>query len=225
MRYLKSVLLVAGKDLRVELRSREQAITLLFFALLVLVVFNFAFGLTVIEFVSLGPGVLWVAFMFSGVLAIGRSFQIEREQERLQGILLSPIDRSAFYLGKVAATVLFMTAVECVIVPVAVVMFNFRFGGRIPLAILALVLNTIGFAGVGTLFAAMTTGTRRSEILLPLLLLPAAGPVALAAVKTTSHILAGRPFRTWAHWLQMSAAYDVIFLAAAVLLFDYALED
>ncbi len=225
MSYLRAVLLVAGKDLRVELRSREQAVTLLFFALLVLVVFNFAFDFTVIDFATLGPGVLWVAFMFSGVLAIGRSFQIEREQDRIEGIRLAPIDRSAFYLGKVAATVLFMTAVQSVLVPVAVVMFNFRFSGRIALAILALVLNTIGFAAVGTLFAAMTTSTRRAELLLPLLLFPAAVPVALAAVKTTTHLLAGRPFAAYAHWVQMSAAYDVIFLAAAVLLFDYVLED
>jgi heme exporter protein B len=223
--YLRAILLVAAKDLRVELRSREQIVALVFFALLVLVVFNFAFDFTVIDFVTLGPGVLWVAFMFSGVMAIGRSFQIEREQERIQGILLSPIDRSAFYLGKVAATVLFMAAVESLIVPVAVVMFNFRFGGRIALAILALVLNTIGFAAVGTLFAAMTTSTRRGEILLPLLLFPAAVPIALAAVKTTTHVLAGRPFSAYSNWVQMSAAYDVIFLSAAVLLFDFALED
>jgi heme exporter protein B len=223
--YLRAVLLIAGKDLRVELRSREQAVTLLFFALLVLVVFNFAFDFTVIDFATLGPGVLWVAFMFSGVLAISRSFQIERERDRIEGIRLAPIDRSAFYLGKVAASVLFMAAVQAIIVPVAVVMFNFRFSGRIPLVILALVLNTVGFAAVGTLFAAMTTSTRRAELLLPLLLFPAAVPVALAAVKTTSHLLAGRPFVAYAHWLQMSAAYDVIFLAAAVLLFDYVLED
>jgi heme exporter protein B len=223
--YLRAVLLVAGKDLRVELRSREQAVTLLFFALLVLVVFNFAFDFTVIDFVTLGPGVLWVAFMFSGVLAISRSFQIEREQDRIQGILLAPIDRSAFYLGKVAATVLFMAAVEAILVPIAVVMFNFRFSGRIALVILALILNTIGFAAVGTLFAAMTTSTRRAELLLPLLLFPAAVPVALSAVKTTTHLLAGRPFAAYGHWVQMSAAYDVIFLAAAVLLFDYVLDD
>ena len=225
MTYLKTVLLVAGKDLKVELRSREQLVNLLFFALLVLVVFNFAFDFTIIDFVSLGPGVLWVAFIFSGVLAIGRSFQIEREQDRIQGILLAPIDRSAFYLGKVAATVLFMAVVEALLVPIAVVMFNFRFSGAVLLVILALVLNTIGFAAVGTLFAAMTTSTRRSELLLPLLLFPAAVPVALSAVKTTSHLLAGRPFATYAHWLQMTAAYDLIFLAAAVLLFDYVLED
>ena len=121
MNYWRAVLLVAARDLKVELRSREQAVTLLFFALLVLVVFNFAFDFTVIDFVTLGSGVLWVAFIFSGVLAISRSFQLEREQDRIQGILLAPIDRSAFYLGKVAATVLFMAAVEAIVVPVSVV--------------------------------------------------------------------------------------------------------
>jgi heme exporter protein B len=223
--YWRAVLLVAGKDLRIELRSREQVVSLLFFALLVLVVFNFAFDFTIIDFVTLGPGVLWVAFIFSGVLALNRSFQNEREQDRIQGILLAPIDRSAFYLGKVAATVLFMTAIEAILVPIAVVMFNFRFSGRIALTILALALNTVGFAAVGTLFSAMTTRTRRADVLLPLLLFPAAVPIALAAVKTTTHLLAGRPFERYASWIALSAAYDLIFLAAAVLLFDYVLEE
>ncbi|MBI1950963.1 MAG: heme exporter protein CcmB, partial [Acidobacteria bacterium] len=115
--------------------------------------------------------------------------------------------------------------VEAILVPIAVVMFNFRFSGRIALAILALVLNTVGFAAVGTLFSAMTTRTRRGELLLPLLLFPAAVPVALAAVKTTSHLFAGRPFERYASWVALSAAYDLIFLAAAVLLFDYVLEE
>ena len=225
MSYWRAVLLVAGKDLRIELRSREQALSLLVFALLLLVVFNFAFDFTVQEFQELGPGILWVAFMFSGVLALNRSFQNEREQDRIQGILLAPIDRSAFYLGKVAATVLFMAAIEAVLVPIAVVMFNFQFTGRIVLAILTLVLNTVGFAAVGTLFSAMTTRTRRGDLLLPLLLFPAAVPVALAAVKATSPLLAGPPLSRFASWLAMSAAYDLIFLAAAVLLVDHALEE
>ena len=225
MSYWRAVLLVAGKDLRIELRSREQAVTLLFFALLVLVVFNFAFDFTIIDFVTLGPGVLWVAFMFSGVLALNRSFQNEREQDRVQGILLAPIDRSAFYLGKVAATVLFMAAVEAILVPIAVVMFNFRFSGRIVLVVLTLALNTVGFSAVGTLFSAMTTRTRRGDLLLPLLLFPAAVPVALAAVKTTSHLLAGHPFARYAPWIALSASYDLIFLSAAVLLFDQVLEE
>jgi heme exporter protein B len=225
MTYLRSVAWVAGKDLRAELRSRDQLVTLLFFALLVLVVFNFAFDFTVIDFASLGAGVLWVSFIFSGVLALSRSFQIEREQDRIQGILMAPIDRSAFYLGKVGANVVLMALVEAVIVPISVLMFNASFDLRVGAAILVLVLNTLGFAAVGTLFAAMTTQTRRSELLLPLLLFPAAVPVALAAVKATSQILAGRPFERYAPWIGMTAAYDAIFLSAAVLLFDYVLED
>jgi heme exporter protein B len=225
MSYLRVVALIAAKDLKTELRSRDQVVTLVFFALLVLVVFNFAFDFTIIDFVTLGAGVLWVAFIFSGVLALNHTFQIEREQDRIQGILMAPVDRSAFYLGKVISTVLFMSAVETVIVPVSVLLFNYQFSSRIALVILVLILNTIGFAAVGTLFAAMTTQTRRSEMLLPLLLFPAAVPIALAAVKTTSHILAGRAFDRYSSWLGMSVAYDAIFLSAAVLLFDYVLEE
>ena len=225
MSYLRVVGLFAAKDLRIELRSREQMATLLFFALLMLMVFNFAFDFTVIDFVTLGPGILWVCFIFSGVLALSRSFQIEREQDRIQGILLCPIDRSAFYLGKVIATAAIMAAVEAVLVPASVVLFNFRFSGRVAVAVAALALNTVGFAAVGTLFAAMTTRTRRGELLLPLLLFPATVPIALAAVKTTSAILAGRELSRCTPWIALSFAYDAIFLSAAVLLFDHVLED
>jgi heme exporter protein B len=225
MSYFRIVALVAGKDLRTEMRTREQALTLFVFALLVLVVFNFTFDFTVIDFVGLGPGILWVAFLFSGILALNHSFQIEREQDRIESILMAPIDRSAFYLGKVLSTVLFMAAVESVIVPLAAILFNQNLTGRLFLMTAVLILNTIGFAAVGALFAAITTQTRRSEVLLPLLLFPAAVPLALAAVRATSQILAGRPFERYGHWIALSAAYDLVFLAAAVLLFDVALQD
>jgi heme exporter protein B len=225
MSYLRIVALVAAKDLRTELRSREQVLSLLVFAVLVLVVFNFAFDFTIIDFRTLGPGILWVAFIFSGILALNHAFHIEREQDRIDGILLAPIDRSAFYLGKVLSTVVVMATVEAVLVPLSAILFNQSITPRLGLLVLALVLNTVGFAAVGTLFAAITTQTRRSEVLLPLLLFPAAVPIALAAVRTTSHILAGRPFERYANWVYMSAAYDLVFIAAAVLLFDYALQE
>ena len=225
MSYFRIVALVAAKDLRTELRSREQALSLFVFSLLILVVFNFAFDFTIIDFVSLGPGILWVAFIFSGVLALNHSFRIEREQDRIEGILMAPIDRSAFYLGKVLATVLFMAAVEAVLVPLSAIFFNQSLGPRLGMMFLALVLNTLGFAAVGTLFAAVTTQTRRGEVLLPLLLFPAAVPIALSAVRTTSHILAGRPLAHYVHWVSLSFGYDLVFLAAAVLLFDYALQE
>ena len=225
MRYFRIVALIAGKDLKSELRRPDQAVALLFFAGLVLVVFHFAFDFTIIDFATLGPGILWVAFIFSGVLALSHTFQSEREADRIEGILLAPIDPSAFYLGKVVSTVIIMAGVEAIIVPVSVVMFNHRFGAHIALTILVLILNTIGFAAVGTLLAAMTTRTRLGEMLLSLLLLPMAVPIALAAVKATSAILAGRPFDRYSHWLTLSAAYDIIFISAAVLLFDYVLEE
>ncbi len=225
MNYLRAVAVIAGKDLRTELRSREQIVSLLFFTLLVLVVFNFAFDFTIIDFASLGAGILWVAFIFSGVLALSHSFRIEREQDRIEGILIAPIDRSAFYLGKVAATFLFMSAVEAIMVPLAALLFNLSWSSRIAGAILVLILNTLGVAAVGTLFSAMTTRTRRGDLLLPLLLFPAAVPVSLAAVKATSQLLAGRPLERYAPWLALSFAYDAIVLAAAVLLFDFVLED
>lgn len=225
MSYLRTVLLITAKDLKTELRSREQALSLFVFALLILVVFNFAFDFAIVEFPVLGPGILWVAIIFSGVLALNHAFRIEREQDRIDGILMAPIDRSAFYLGKLLSTVLFMTAVEVVLVPLAGVLFNQPMTGRLLALLPALALNTLGFAAVGTLFAAMTTQTRRSEMLLPLLLFPAAVPMALAAVRTMSQILAGRPFERYAHWVYLSAAYDLVFIAAAVLLFDLALQE
>jgi len=225
MNYWRIAALVALRDIRSELRSREQIATLLFFSLLVLVVFNFAFDFTVIDFVALGPGILWVVFSFAGVLSISRSFQQEREEDRMQGVLLAPVDPSAFFLGKVAANTLFIAAVEAIVVPLSILLFNFRFGPAVGLVILALALNTIGFAAVGSLFACMTTRTRRGELLLPLLLFPAAVPLALAAVKTTGHLLAGRPLERVTGWLGLSAAYDLIFLAAAVLLFDHVVEE
>ena len=225
MSYFGVVALIAGKDLKSELRRPDQAVALLFFAGLVLVVFHFTFDFTIIDFATLGPGILGVAFIFSGVLALSHSFQAEREADRIEGILLAPIDPSAFYLGKVVSTVIIMAGVEAILVPVSVVMFNHRFGAHITLTILVLILNTIGFAAVGTLLAAMTTRTRLGEMLLSLLLLPMAVPITLAAVKTTSAILSGRPFDRYAHWLALSAAYDIIFISAAVLLFDYVLEE
>lgn len=225
MKYLRTVVLIAGKDLRTELRSRDQLATLFAFALLVLVVFNFAFDFTVIDFATFGAGILWVAFIFSGVLAFNHSFQIEREQDRIQGILLAPVDGSAIYLGKVVATVLVMTAIEAVIVPISVVMFNYPFSGRIGLMVLILVLNTIGFAAVGALLAAITTQTRRSEMLLPVLLFPLAVPIAIAAVKATSELLAGRSFEDFSSWITLSAAYDLIFLSVGVLLFETVVRE
>lgn len=221
----RAALLIAGRDLRGELRRPGAALSLLVFALLVVVVFQFAFDLTSAEFVALGPGILWVAILFTGVLALDRGFRVEREEGRIDGLLLAPMPRSALFFGKVASTCAVMAVVEVVLVPLAAILFNHPFGPWLPRLLPVLLLNTIGFAAVGSLFACITTQTRRGDLLLPILLFPASVPIALAAVRATGHILAARPLDRYAHWVALSGAYDLIFLAAAVLLFDHALDD
>ena len=221
----RAALLIASRDLRGELRRPGAALSLLVFALLVVVVFHFAFDLTAAEFVALGPGVLWVAILFSGVLALDRGFRVEREEGRIDGLLLAPMPRSALFFGKVASTCAVMAVVEVVLVPLAAILFNHPFGSWLPRLLPVLLLNTVGFAAVGCLFACITTQTRRGDLLLPILLFPASVPIALAAVRATGAILADRPLDRYAHWIMLSAAYDLIFLAAAVLLFDHALDD
>ncbi|HYV19156.1 MAG TPA: heme exporter protein CcmB [Verrucomicrobiae bacterium] len=222
---LRGALAVAGKDLRAELRSPAQAASLFVFALLVVVVFHFAFDLTAAEFTTLGPGILWAAILFTGVLALDRGFRVEREGGRLDGLRLAPMAPSALYFGKVVSVCTVMAAVELVLVPLAAVLFNQPFGGWMARLAPILLLNTIGFAAVGCLFACITTQTRHGDLLLPVLLFPASVPIALAAVRATGHVLAGRPLDRFAHWIALSGAYDLIFLAAAVLLFDHALDD
>ncbi|HET8946036.1 MAG TPA: heme exporter protein CcmB [Candidatus Polarisedimenticolia bacterium] len=221
----RGALAIAARDLRAEMRSPAQAASLIVFALLVVVVFHFSFDLTAAEFTALGPGVLWVAILFTGILALDRGFRVEREGGRMDALRLAPMPPSALYFGKVLSTWAVMTAVEIVLVPVAAVLFNQPFGGWMTRLVPVLLLNTLGFAAVGCLFACVTTQTRRGDLLLPILLFPATVPIALAAVRATGHVLAGRPLERFEHWVALSAAYDLIFLAAAMLLFDHALDD
>jgi heme exporter protein B len=221
----RHALLVAGKDLRGLRRRPEQILSLLVFALLLLVVFHFAFDFSAFEFATLGPGVLWAAVLFSGVLALDQSFRLEREEDRIDGLLMAPIDRSAIYGGKLLANVVVMMLVAAILTPLSAIFFNQPLDVWLLRLLPAAALNIVGIAAVGTLFAAVTTQLRQGDRLLPVLLFPAAVPIALAAVRSTSAIVAGRPLDRYGHWLMLSLAYDLVFLAAAVLLFDYVLQD
>jgi heme exporter protein B len=212
------------KELLIETRSRESILAAVVFALLVLVIFSFAFDLRVENAAAVAPGVLWATVAFAGVLSLGRSFARERDRGTLEGLLLAPMDGSALYLSKMLANLAVMLLVEAVTLPVYVALFAVRVDlGRL---LLVLVLGTLGMAGVGTLFAAMAAHTRAREVLLPLLLFPVQVPVVLAAVKSTSAAIrldALEPADP-ANWLGLLVAFDALFLALSVLLFDFALE-
>jgi heme exporter protein B len=224
-RYGRQVKALLWKELLVEVRARESVVAGTVFALLVLVVFNLAFDLRVDNAAEVAPGVLWVTIMFASVLSLGRAFARERDRRTLDGLLLAPMDRSALYLAKAAANAVSMLVVVAVAVPAALALFNLRVD--LPLLLLGLLLGTLGFAGVGTLFAAMAAHTRAREVLLPLLLFPVQVPVILATVKTTgaaSRIPGVEPPEI-GHWLGLLIAFDALFLALSVMLFDFAVED
>jgi len=225
MKYLKKIWAIVWKDIVAELRTKEMFSAMFVFAVLVVVIFHFAFDLRVTgEAVrEVAPGALWVAFAFSGILGLNRAFVAEKDRGCLEGLLLAPVDHTAIYFGKMLSTVLFMLVVEMVTLPVFTAFFGVNlFDLRLVIVVL---LGTFGFAAVGTILSAMTAQTRAREVLLPILLLPVAAPVLIAAVKATAGILDGLPTAEIMVWLQLLLAFDVIFPAVAFMTFDYVVKE
>jgi heme exporter protein B len=223
--YFRKILAIVAKDIAAELRTKEMFSAMFVFSVLVIVIFNFAFDLRVTgESVRLvAPGALWVAFVFAGILGLNRSFVLERDRGCLDGLLLAPVDHTAIYFGKMISTFLFMLVVEALTLPVFTAFFGVNlFDLRL---ILVILLGTLGFAGVGTVLSAMTAQTRAREVLLPILLLPVAAPVLIAAVKATAGILDGLPAGDIAVWLRLLVAFDLLFPAVALMTFDYVVKE
>jgi heme exporter protein B len=215
---------VAWKDLLVERRSKETLNALLFFSLALLFVFQFALGPDRERLGAVLPGLLWLGFILSGVLALGRAFLVERENDCWEGLLLTPGDKSAIYLGKLAGSLALMLVVEALVLALFVVFFNVDLGPALPGLALVIVLGTVGVAAVGTLFAAMTSQVRARELLFPVLLLPVLVPVLLGTVKVTEALLLREPLGAVAHWLELLVAADVVYLTVGLLTFDVILE-
>ena len=225
MGYLRKISAIVWKDIVAELRTKEMFSAMFVFAVLVIVVFNFAFDLRVSgqRVREVAPGALWVAFTFAGILGLNRAFASEKDGGCLEGLLLAPVDHTAIYFGKMISTALFMVIVEALMLPVFTAFFGVNlFDLRL---VFIVVLGTVGFAGVGTILSAMTAQTRAREVLLPILLLPVAAPVLIAAVKATSGILDGLAMAEIATWWQLPLAFDVLFPAVAFMTFDFIVKE
>ncbi len=221
--FLGPVVAVVWKDILLEVRTRDIVVSVVVFALLVIVVFNFALGVNPALVNDLAPGILWVAFAFAGVLAMNRAFVLEKEMGSLDGLYLTPVSRDAIYFGKMLGTFLFMIAVEIVLLPVFAVFFNFS--AFSPALLLAIVLATLGFATVGTLFSAIAVHTRSREIMLPLLFLPVILPVIIAAVESSAGSIDGGGLGSVARWLGLIAVFDAVFLVVCPWVFGLVLEE
>ena len=211
------------KDILLELRSRELVISVIVFGLLVVIVFSFAIDPAPGQAEALAPGILWVAFAFSATLAMNRAFVREQEAGALEGLLVSPVSRDAIFLAKAATSFLFMLLIEAVLLPAYSVMLGFSalswtLGATILLA-------TLGFALIGTLFSALAAQTRSREIMLPVLFFPIVLPVILGAVEATTRAIGGETFVGLGRWLPLIAIFDAVFLVICPWVFSFVVED
>lgn len=221
--YLSSTIAVFAKDMRLEARTKETFSAVLAFAVIVAFVFGFAFDPSPSIVVLVGPGIVWVAYVFTGILGMNRTFAVERDRGTLEGLLLAPVGREAVYAGKFLSTTTIMVVVEVLLYPVFLVLFDLDLFNL--WFVLVTVAATIGFAAVGTLFSALAAHTRAREVLLPLLSLPIVLPVIIGAVASTSAALAGEGWDGVGKWLQFIIAFDLVFLVLSSWAFDFVLEE
>ena len=221
--YLRAIGAVAWKDLAAEMRSKELLSAMLVFALLVIMIFNFALELDVKTRNSVTAGVLWVTFAFAGTLGLNRSMSIEKDRGCLDGLLLAPVDRSAIYFGKAISNLAFMLIVEAIVLPAYSILYNTNLFQ--PGLLLVILLGSLGYTAVGTLLSAMSVQTRTRDVMLPILLFPVILPVLIAAVRASGGYLQNLPMDQILPWLNLLIVYDVIFTAVAFMVFDYVVEE
>jgi heme exporter protein B len=222
---LATAWLVARKDLAIEFRTRSAFLSAIVFSLLAIAIFYFAWDPTAVASLDLAPGVLWVTFTFSGLLAMHRSFGVEAQDGAFDALLVAPVPREAIFLGKAGANLLFVLGVQALAIPAVAMFYNVPLTGiALPLAGVML-LAAVGLAAIGTLFAGITANTRMAELLLPVLALPFFVPIVMPAAQATARLLAGRPPEETIAWLRILLAFDLVFCWACTIAFPLTIED
>jgi heme exporter protein B len=227
--FVTKTMLLAAKDLRIEMRARDTLAPMLGFAATVALVLAFALpdapaGQGVVAYVQ--AGFMWVTVLFAGLIGFGRTFEVERAEGALDSLLLVPVDRSALFLSKALSNLAFVVVLELVLLPLTALLFAFDLGPSWAGLLAVVALVDVGFVAVGTLYAALAAQTRSRELLLPLLALPALVPVFIAALELTADLLLGAGFEAVAArgWFGILVAFDVVFVTAGALLIDPVLD-
>ena len=224
--FARTVWAVFRKDVTIEVRSRETLTTTLFFALSAVLVFAFALVREGRAVTGAAAGILWIAIAFAGTLALGRTFERERYTDTLRALMMAPAPRAAVYLGKLLGIVALLLLAETILVPLVALLFDAALLQRPELIAALLVAGTIGFAAVGTLFAAMLVRARSRDVLLPVLLYPITIPVIIAGVQGTSAVAQTVPDEPMAvFWLMLLVSFDVVFVTLALWTFEAVMTD
>lgn len=224
MQLVRQTGLLLWKDLLLELRRRDSLLTMFFFGALLLFVFHFSFDIAPDRVAAMTPALLWLSFLFTGTLGLTQIFAAERDHHCLDALLISPLDRGAFFLAKSGFTLLLMLAVEIVVMPLFWILFNLSSWDLLPQLFLVNLLGTIGFCVLGTVISAMTLRARARELLLPLVLFPLMIPVILATIRCMENVMRVGAIGDAAPWLRLLIGFDVIFLTLGVLIFDRIVE-
>jgi heme exporter protein B len=224
---VKEILYLAWKDLLMEFRTKQMLNSMVVFSLLVIVIFNYSFTniLFNVKIFDIAPGILWISFTFAGMLGLSRAFASEKEEGCLDGLRLCPVDPSVIYLGKVSSNLVIMFIIEAIIIPLFMVLFNFRDIKGLAGLIVIVLLGTLGFMLVGTLFSALTVNMRTREILLPVFLFPIIIPLIVSAVSATQKVLTTGDLWDATNEVRVLVVYNVAFFIAAQILFEYVIED
>ncbi len=223
--YARVVWAIIAKDAMVEWRTKTAFLSAMVFAILVLSILFFARDPTAVSSLDVAPGALWVTFTFAAMVGLNRAFLLERENGAMDGMLLTPIPRTAIFVGKMGGNLLFVALVEAISIPLFILFYNVSLAGRLPQLILVTAMATVAFVAVGTLLSAMVVRTRFAELMLPVLLLPFLIPPVVSAVQVTARILAGRPLSEMMRWLKLLAGFDIVFCVLTVLLFEATLDE
>lgn len=225
MRSLEIIWTLLLKDLRVEWRQRETLASVCVFGLLVVFLCDFAFAPAGEESLRLLPGVLWIAFIFAGILGFSRSFAAERENACLEGLRLTPAEPGLIYLAKMAANFIFLAVAEVVIVFAAALWYNFSFLPALKWFVVIVLFGTLGYVAVGVTFGAVAANTRMREVMLPVLQFPVAIPVFIGSIEATSSVLKGDAPAEYLSWTKLLIAFAVIFTVLSFMLFEFVLEE
>ncbi|MDP2645263.1 MAG: heme exporter protein CcmB [Desulfobacterales bacterium] len=225
MEFVKKVWAIVWKDLIAELRTKEMILSMCLFSFLVLIIFSFVFDTGSENFKSGAAGMLWVAFVFSGLMGLNRSFGAERDRGTLPGLLLCPVSPWGIFLAKMVGTFVFMTLMEIFTLIIFSILFNLNLlAVFIPLAVI-IFLGTVGFSCIGTLFSAMSATTKSRDVILSILVFPISIPMIIASVKATGPLINGVALAEILPWLKILAAFDLVFLLLAYLTFEFIMEE
>jgi len=222
---MRTALAILKKDLRMEFRSKESILAMWIFSLLIFVIFNFTFEVSRLVMLEIAPGLLWVAFIFSGIFGLNQSFAIEKENGNLRSMALMPVDGGSIYLGKFLSVTTIMLLFEALIFPIFIIFYDLHLSWEMLLLIPVILAGTIGFTSLGTILSAVAVHTRNHQILLSLLLWPLVSPIIIWSVTMTGMVLNAEVVQGFYPLLLRVVAFDIIFFTLSFMLFEFILEE